>query len=137
MLTDLLIDLRVIIHIIVNQRMFTQFSTEIFYYQTESDKILKSFKRDTICIDFDINDKSLYLNLTDYIYTSDLYYNLISISQLITKEIKIVLRVVKELLKLVYTSKTLAYTDLTTYNIYVLQVKHLLILNKMTNLIKL
>ena len=32
MLTDLLIDLRVTVHIIVNWRMFTQFSTEIFYY---------------------------------------------------------------------------------------------------------
>ena len=56
---------------------------------------------------------------------------------MITKEIKIVLRAVKELLKLVYTNKILAYADLITHNIYVLQVKHLLTLNKMTNLVKL
>ena len=80
MLTDLLIDLRVTAHMIVNQRMFTQFSTKIFYYQTKSDKILESFRRDTIYINFDINNKSLYLNLTNCVYTSDLHYNLISIS---------------------------------------------------------
>ena len=60
--------------------MFTQFSTEIFYYQTKSDEILESFRRDTICIDFNINDKSLHLNLTDCIYALDLHYNLISTS---------------------------------------------------------
>ena len=134
---DLLIDLGVTVHMIVNQRMFTQFSTEIFYYQTRSGEILESSERDTICIDFDINDKSLHLNLTNCVYASDLHYNLISTSQLITKEVKIVLRAVKELLKLVYTSETLTYADLTTHNTYVLQVKHLLILNKITNLVKL
>ena len=60
--------------------MFTQFSTEIFYYQTKLDEILKSFKRDTICINFNINNKSLYLNLINYIYALDLYYNLINTS---------------------------------------------------------
>ena len=77
---NLLIDLEVTVHIIANQRMFTQFSTKIFYYQTKLDKILESSKRDTICIDFNINDKFLCLNLTDCVYASDLYYNLISTS---------------------------------------------------------
>ena len=60
--------------------MFTQFSTKIFYYQTKSDEILESFRRNTICIDFDIDDKSLHLNLINCVYASDLYYNLISTS---------------------------------------------------------
>ena len=137
MSTDLLIDLKVTVHIIANQKIFTQFSTEIFYYQTKSGKILESSERDTICINFDINNKSLCLNLINCIYASDLHYNLISTSQLVTKEIKIVLRAVEELLKLVYTDETLTYADLITHNMYVLQVKHLLTLNKMTNLIEL
>ena len=137
MLIDLLIDSEVTVHMIVNWRIFTQFSTEIFYYQTKSDKILESSKRDTICINFNINNKSLCLNLNNCIYVSDLYYNLISISQLITKEVKTVFKVVRELLKLVYISKILAYANLTMHNIYILQVKHLLTLNKMINLIEL
>ena len=32
MLINLLIDLRVTIYMIINQRIFTQFSTKIFYY---------------------------------------------------------------------------------------------------------
>ena len=32
MSTDLLIDLEVTVHMIINWKMFTQFSTEIFYY---------------------------------------------------------------------------------------------------------
>ena len=62
---------------------------------------------------------------------------MISTSQLIIKEVKTVLRAVRESLKLVYISKTLAYADLIIHNIYVLQVKHLSTLNKMTNLIEL
>ena len=80
MLIDLLIDSEVTVHMIVNQRIFTQFSTKIFYYQIKSDEILESFKRDTIYIDFDINNKSLCLNLINCVYASDLYYNLISTS---------------------------------------------------------
>ena len=120
MLTDLLTDSEVTMHIIMNQKIFTQFSTKIFYYQTESGEILESSERDTICIDFDIDNKSLHLNLINCVYTSDLHYNLISTSQLIIKEIKTVLEVVRESSKLVYTSKTLAYADLITHNIYVL-----------------
>ena len=137
MLINLLIDSKVIMHIIVNWRIFTQFNTKIFYHQIKLDKILKFFKRNTICIDFNIDNKSLCLNLTNCIYASDLHYNLISTSQLMTKEVKTVLRVIRESLKLVYISKTLTYTDLIMHNMYVLQVKHLLTLNKMTNLVKL
>ena len=42
-----------------------------------------------------------------------------------------------KIIKLVYINKTLAYTGLITYNIYILQVKSLLTLNKIFNLIKL
>ena len=78
MLTDLLIDSGATAHMIANWGMFTQFSTEISYYQTGSSEILESSGRGTICIDFNIDGKSLRLHLTDCVCAPDLYYNLIS-----------------------------------------------------------
>ena len=135
--TDLLIDSGATAHMIANRGMFTQFSTEISYYQTGSGEILGSSGRGTICIDFDIDVKSPRLHLTDCVYAPDLHYNLISTPQLATKGVKTVLGAVGEPSELVYTGGTLAYADLTTHNTYVLRLRSLPTLNKMTNSVEL
>ena len=57
---EMLIDSGVTAHIILNHRMFTQYSAEISLYQTESGEILKSSETNTICIIFNLSkDKTV------------------------------------------------------------------------------
>ena len=62
------------------------------------------------------------LTLTNYIYASDLNYNLISTSQLTKKSVNIYLWALEKASELVYEDETLEYADIHLEQ-YVLRVK--------------
>ena len=112
-LISLILDLRVITHLVTNWEMFIEFSSEISIYQTDSDQILTLSDFDKICVVLDVSTKiTNTLTLTNYIYTLDLNYSLISTSQLAKKSVNIYLWVSEKASELVYKDETLKYTDI-------------------------